>query len=70
MTATVEGMSRLADHEIVAQPFIFLLAGYETSSNTLSFTLHLLDVNPDLQDKLRSEINEAMENNAENRLLY
>ena len=70
MTATVESMSRLADEEIVAQSFIFLLAGYEMSSSTLSFTQHYLAVNPGLQDKLRSEINEAMENNAEDRVLY
>ncbi|KAJ7371317.1 Thromboxane-A synthase [Desmophyllum pertusum] len=31
---TVEGVSRLSDDEIVAQAITFLLAGYETSSNT------------------------------------
>ncbi|XP_078377058.1 cytochrome P450 3A8-like [Oculina patagonica] len=61
---TVEGVSKLSDDEIVAQSVIFLLAGYETSSNTLSFTLYHLAVNPDVQDKLRTEIKEAMESNA------
>ena len=67
---TVEGVSRLTDDEVVAQSVIFLLAGYETSSNTLSFTLYHLAVNPDVQDKLRSEINEAVETNARKRPLY
>jgi len=58
---TVEGVSKLSDEEIVAQSILFLLAGYETSSNTLSFTLYRLAVNPDVQDKLRKEITEAME---------
>ena len=67
---TVEGVSRLTDDEVVAQSVIFLLAGYETSSNTLSFTLYHLAVNPDVQDKLRSEINEAVETNARKKSLY
>ena len=53
---TVEGVSKLSDEEIIAQSIVFLLAGYETSSNTLSFTLYHLAVNPDVQDKLRKEI--------------
>ena len=35
---TVEGVSKLTDEEVVAQAVIFVLAGYETSSNMLSFT--------------------------------
>ena len=61
---TVEGVSRLSDDEIVAQAITFLLAGYETSSNTLAFTLYHMAVNPDVQDKLRTEIKDALESNA------
>ena len=67
---TREGVSRLSDEEIVAQSIIFLLAGYETSSNTLSFILYHLALNPDVQDKLRTEINEAVESNAKRKSLY
>ena len=66
---TAEGVSKLSDEEIVAQSIIFLLAGYETSSNTLSFTLYYLALNPDVQDKLRTEIKEAMESNAKRKPL-
>ncbi|KAL9967761.1 hypothetical protein ACROYT_G026053 [Oculina patagonica] len=67
---TVEGVSRLSDEEIVAQAVVFLLAGYETSSNTLAFTTYFLALNPDVQDKLRAEIKEAMESNARKKPLF
>ena len=67
---TVEGVSRLSDDEIVAQSIFFLLAGYETSSNTLSFTLYCLALNPDVQDKLRKEIKEAIESNTEKKTIF
>ena len=62
---TVDGVSRLTDEVIVAQSVLFLLAGYETSSNTLSFTAYFLATNPDVQEKLRTEIKDAMESNAD-----
>ena len=61
---TKEGITRLADDEIIAQSVIFLLAGFETSTNTLAFTLFLLATNPDIQEKLRTEIKEAMASGA------
>ena len=67
---TTEGISKLSDEEVVAQCIIFLLAGYETSSNTLSFTLYFLAVNPDLQDKLREEIRDALEASGRKKPLY
>ena len=67
---TVEGVSKLSDEEIIAQAIVFLLAGYETSSNTLSFTLYYLALNQDVQDKLRAEIKEAVESNFKRKPLY
>ena len=67
---TDEGVSRLSDDEVVAQSFIFLLAGYETSSNTLSFTVYHLACNPDVQDKLRLEITDALETAGGEKALY
>ena len=61
---TGEQVSRLTDDEIVAQCVVFLLAGFETSSNTLGFTLYYLVVNPDVQDKLRVEIKDSIDSNA------
>ena len=39
----------LSDPEIVDQIVTFLLAGHETAANTLSWALHLLSQNPEVQ---------------------
>lgn len=46
----------MTEDEIIGQAFIFLLAGYETSSNTLAFICYLLAVHPDCQKKLQREL--------------
>lgn len=47
---------RLSDAEVLAQSVIFLIAGYETSSNTLGFVSYFLATNLDVQEKLQEEI--------------
>ena len=42
--------------EIKSQSFLFLVAGYETTSTALSYCTYLLSTNPDVQDKLLEEI--------------
>ncbi|KAG6461806.1 hypothetical protein O3G_MSEX012872 [Manduca sexta] len=49
------------DDDLVAQAVVFFLAGFETISTTMSFILHELAMNPDVQEKLYAEI---MENEA------
>lgn len=60
-----ESIGKLTDDEIVAQSILFLLAGSDTTGNTLSFIVYFLAVNPDVQEKLRMHIKEAMKFNAE-----
>ncbi|XP_065080037.1 probable cytochrome P450 6a14 [Ochlerotatus camptorhynchus] len=50
---------KLTQNEITAQSFIFFVAGFETSSTTMVNCLFELAMNPDIQEKLRSEISKA-----------
>ena len=47
--------SALTDAEVRDQVLIFLLAGHETTSVALTFTLHLLGKHPDVQARVRAE---------------
>ena len=56
-----EDEGKLSDEEIVANSLTFLLAGFETTAITLSFTSYLLALNPEIQEKLQTEIDEYFE---------
>ena len=53
----------LSNDEIVSAIMTTILAGYETTSNTLSYTAYLLALNPTIQDNLVKEINDYYEAN-------
>ena len=52
----VQGVSRFSDDEVKAQLITWLLAGYQTSSNTLAFTAYHLAMDADVQERLRCEV--------------
>uniref|UniRef100_A0A8C4LGQ2 Cytochrome P450 3A n=1 Tax=Equus asinus asinus TaxID=83772 RepID=A0A8C4LGQ2_EQUAS len=54
----------LSDLELVAQSIVFIFAGYETTSTSLSFLLYLLATHPDVQQKLQEEIDATFPNKA------
>ncbi|XP_066994046.2 probable cytochrome P450 6a14 [Anabrus simplex] len=49
------------DSLLAAQAFIFFLAGFETSSTTMSFCLYELALNTDVQERLHREIDAVLE---------
>ncbi|XP_066245812.1 probable cytochrome P450 6a13 [Euwallacea similis] len=53
----------ISEDDIIAQCFIFFLAGFETSSTTMTFALLSLAENPEIQDKLRREIQNVLDRN-------
>ncbi|XP_059470470.1 uncharacterized protein LOC132193665 [Neocloeon triangulifer] len=60
MAAKKNDSMQITDDDITAQAFIFFFAGFETVSTVLSFLTHELAVNPEIQDRLREEIDEAL----------
>nr|CAD7195288.1 unnamed protein product [Timema douglasi] len=52
---------QLEGDDFVAQAFVFLAAGFETSSTTTTFALYELSLNLDIQNKLRHEIITVLE---------
>ncbi|KAM4594183.1 cytochrome P450 3A30 [Fundulus diaphanus] len=54
----------LTDHEILSQSMIFIFAGYETSSSSLTFLAYNLATNPEVMKKLQEEIDATFPNKA------
>ncbi|WVQ74482.1 hypothetical protein IAR50_004083 [Cryptococcus sp. DSM 104548] len=56
MAADLKPEQKLTDEEVLNQITTFMLAGNETSSTALSWTLYHLSLNMDVQAKLREEV--------------
>ncbi|GAV06340.1 hypothetical protein RvY_16350 [Ramazzottius varieornatus] len=50
----------LTADEVMAQSMIFLLAGFETTASTLTFMTYLLSIHPEIQERLRKEIQQVI----------
>lgn len=66
-TGRLEGedteFGKMTFNEMAAQVFIFYVAGFETSSSTMSFALYELALNQEVQQRAREEISEVLERN-------
>ncbi|XP_068249608.1 cytochrome P450 3A31-like [Palaemon carinicauda] len=56
---TSDSKTKLTEREVVENAYLFVLAGYETTSNALSYAIHLLSVHPETQDLIEREVREA-----------
>lgn len=65
----LEGEEPLTLMELTAQCFLFFVAGFETSSTTMTFALYELSLNPEIQQRAREEIKEALEK-TDNKITY
>jgi cytochrome P450 len=54
-------LSEFTDEDIAAQALTFFTDGYETSSTALSLLMYDLTCNPDVQQRLREEVDSVME---------
>ncbi|CAO1394825.1 unnamed protein product [Diamesa serratosioi] len=55
-----DDINALSLEEIAAQAFVFFFAGFETTSTTLTFALHLLAHNQDIQRNARESIRNVL----------
>lgn len=55
-----ESQQTMTLHEIGAQAFIFLAAGFETSSTTISYCMYELAKHPDYQQRVHNEIDKIL----------
>ncbi|XP_055696373.1 cytochrome P450 6a9-like [Lutzomyia longipalpis] len=64
-TGKLEGddtdLGKMTFEELAAQTFLFFIAGFETSSSTMTFALYELAQNQDIQDRAREEIHRILE---------
>ena len=68
-TTTKMAKRVMADNEVYANAVGFLSAGNETTPMLLSYTSYLLALNPDIQEKLQSEIDTYFEDKPVSNLL-
>jgi cytochrome P450 family 6 len=52
---------KITFNELAAQAFLFLFAGFETTSTTMSFMLYEVAENLEIQEKVRAEVQRVLE---------
>jgi len=56
-----EVVKGLTMKEVIAQSFVFFIAGFDTSSSTMGFALYEMSKNQEIQDKVRAELDDVLQ---------
>ncbi|XP_047494075.1 LOW QUALITY PROTEIN: uncharacterized protein LOC125042480 [Penaeus chinensis] len=64
------GTTHLTDDEVMANAYMFVLAGYETTANAIAFTSYTLARYPQWQELCVEEIRKVMDGQEQNELTY
>lgn len=56
-----QGLDALTDSEVMGNLFVFMLAGHETSANSIHFSLLLLAIHPEAQKMVQEELDEILQ---------
>jgi cytochrome P450 len=51
--------------EVISNVVLFMLAGFETTSNVLAYSTYVLAKHPEIQEKLQAEIDQQWKENDE-----
>lgn len=56
-----EGVEKITNHDIAAQALVFFFAGFDSVASLMSFMSYELAIHPEVQSRLREEINETFQ---------
>lgn len=70
MMESQQETNAMTDDEVVANAWVFILGGFETTSSCLSYTCYLLSIYQDIQEKLFLEMKTAFEVSIKNSSIW